>query len=62
MPVSEVQLEVWRVRRKLDRKLAKMTPEERTEYVNGALAGAEAKTGIDLDTRPLGAADPLVDD
>ena len=48
MPVSKVQLEVWRIREELDRKLAKMTPEQRQEYFADTLERVKAVLGRDL--------------
>ena len=48
MSVSQAQIMVWKARAQLDRKLAKMTPAEAREYLAGAQARLEAKTGVRL--------------
>ena len=48
MPVSKAQLEVWKARAKLDRKLAKMTPRQRRAYLNGSVDRVRRRFGIDL--------------
>jgi hypothetical protein len=48
MPVSQAQLDVWKARAKLDRKLAKMTFAQKRKYLAGAAERLKAKTGIDL--------------
>lgn len=35
MPISKVQIEIWKNREELDCKLAKMTPQQRKKYFNG---------------------------
>ena len=51
MPISEVQREVWRIRKELDRRLAKMTPEQRTAHFRGVFDRIEAKFGLRLKLR-----------
>ena len=48
MKVSQAQLDVWKARAKLDRKLARMTFAQQRKYLAGATARLKAKTGIDL--------------
>ena len=51
MPISKVQLEVWKVRRELDRELANMTPRQRNDYFSGASDRIEAQFGKKLGMR-----------
>jgi hypothetical protein len=48
MQVSETQREVWRIRQELDRKLAGMTPEQRTQYFQNVGERVKAKLGREL--------------
>ena len=49
MLISRTQREVWRIREELDRKLASMTPEQRTDYFDGVGDRVKAKLGRKLD-------------
>jgi hypothetical protein len=49
MPVSQAQIVVWKARAQLDRKLARMTPSQRQEYLDGVFQRVKKKLGIDLD-------------
>jgi predicted nucleic acid-binding protein len=49
MKYSKVQYDLWRIRARLDRKLAKMTPEQVQQYFDDVDKRVEAKLG-----RPLG--------
>ncbi len=51
MSYSKRQIEVWKAREELDRKLADMTPQEIIEYADGALERARARTGRQLKLR-----------
>jgi len=51
MKYSKRQIEVWKAREELDRKLADMTPQEIIEYADGALERARARTGRQLKLR-----------
>ena len=48
---SKVQVELWKTRARLDRKLARMTPAQQRKYLAGAQARLEAKTGVRLNLR-----------
>ena len=59
---SQRQIEIWRAREELNRKLAAMTPQEQREYWDGALERVEAKFGRKLNlrvVRPRGGGDNL---
>lgn len=51
MSISKVQLEVWRIREELDRKLAKMSPQERIDYFRGVSGRIKVKLGRELKLR-----------
>jgi hypothetical protein len=53
MKYSKVQYDLWRVRARLDRKLAKMTPEQVQEYFDGVDKRVEAKLGRPLRLRTM---------
>ncbi len=48
MPVSQAQVEVWKARAQLDRKLRRMSPSQRQAYLDGVFARVEKKLGIEL--------------
>ena len=49
MRAAQAQVDVWKARAKVNRKLAKMTFDQQRKYLAGASAQLKAKTGIDLD-------------
>ena len=55
MRYSKRQIEVWRAREELDKKLADMTPQEIVEYADGAVERARARTGRQLRLRVVDA-------
>ena len=51
MPVSRAQIEVWKARDQLDRKLATMTRAQIQKYFDGVYERVRKKTGIELHLR-----------
>jgi hypothetical protein len=51
MRVSQAQLDVWKARAKLDRKLARMTRAQQQAYFDGVFVRIQKKFGIDLHLR-----------
>jgi hypothetical protein len=55
MRYSKRQIEVWRAREKLDKKLADMTPEQVLKYFSGVSDRVKARTGEPLNLRTIDA-------
>jgi hypothetical protein len=55
MKYSKRQIEVWKAREKLDKKLAGMTPKEVTRYLDGVSDRVKARTGKPLNMRTIDA-------
>ena len=47
MPISKAQLDVWKAREELDRKLVDMTSQQRRKFFDNVLKQA-ADSGLDL--------------